>query len=203
MAARPAPTQRAITAAVGSVRSVTGNSAWRYENGRWFTIRINPATGAVRHIYAIPSQAARFDRILEYWEEVFPQPAPPGPRPAGPSPAGSGSRGFAGAGAGSFGTGGAIRRGLSGAASIGAGVIGGAASLGVGAVATGIAGLVAVLKRGTTEASLWADSLATLRANSGLSFAQGNALVARNAVLGIDPATSAQIYGSRDSNPFL
>jgi hypothetical protein len=77
------------------------------------------------------------------------------------------------------------------------------AALGIGAFTVGLVGATSALRNITTEAAALSRSMASLRANQGLSASQSFGLTSRNALFGISPQQTAQMYGGAGMNPLI
>lgn len=205
------PTPQAIRAAERMVRQQTGNSSWRYQSGQWRGTGIGPG-GIPGNISPTTAQRTQFNAILSYFESVYPPPAPPLPPPPPPPPLPpvpppappSSSRSALVRGVGALGaSSGALVRGLRGVALGATGAASGAIGLSAGLLVGSFGALTAAVKLATDAANGYAQTLATLRANNGLSFAQGYGVTSRNSLFGISPERTGQIYGNPAMNPML
>jgi hypothetical protein len=105
-------------------------------------------------------------------------------------------RAVSGIGSALIGAGGVLVRVISGLGSLVVGSI-------VGALTVGIGAMVAAFKLSTEAATTWAKSLSSLRANQGLSSAQGMGMASRNSLFGISPDQTAQMMSASNMNPMM
>jgi hypothetical protein len=77
------------------------------------------------------------------------------------------------------------------------------AALGIGAFTVGLVGATSALRNITTEAAALSRSMASLRANQGLSASQSFGLTSRNSLFGISPQQTAQMMSASNMNPML